>query len=71
MGLYSAAQGRVSAPWEDDSGSLEDIKNRIVRSCLDRHQGDVLAVAKRLDVGKSTIYRMLQEEKTKKNVPAF
>lgn len=68
---FSSPRKTAGAPWEDDSGSLEDIKNRIVRSFLDRHQGDVLAVAKRLDVGKSTIYRMLQEEKVKKNVPAF
>jgi DNA-binding NtrC family response regulator len=41
--------------------SLEEYKNRIVKHYLDRYNNDVVNVAKRLDIGKSTIYRMLQE----------
>lgn len=41
--------------------SLEEYKNRIVKYYLDKYNNDVVNVAKRLDIGKSTIYRMLQE----------
>jgi two-component system response regulator AtoC len=41
--------------------SLEEYKNRIVKHYLDKYNNDVVNVAKRLDIGKSTIYRMLQE----------
>jgi len=41
--------------------TLEEYKNRIVKHFLDKYSSDVVNVAKRLDIGKSTIYRMLQE----------
>ncbi len=41
--------------------SLEEYKNRIVKHYLDKYSNDVVDVARRLDIGKSTIYRMLQE----------
>jgi two-component system response regulator AtoC len=41
--------------------SLEEYKNRIVKHYLDKYSNDVVNVAQRLDIGKSTIYRMLQE----------
>ncbi|MBR9860653.1 sigma-54-dependent Fis family transcriptional regulator [bacterium] len=41
--------------------SLEEYKNRIVKHYLDKYNNDVVTVAKKLDIGKSTIYRMLQE----------
>ncbi|MDB4107631.1 sigma-54 dependent transcriptional regulator [Bacteroidia bacterium] len=41
--------------------SLEEYKNRIVKYYLDKYNNDVINVAKRLDMGKSTIYRMLQD----------
>tara|TARA_B110000902_G_scaffold106442_1_gene125866 strand:- start:9665 stop:11014 length:1350 start_codon:yes stop_codon:yes gene_type:complete len=41
--------------------SLEEYKNKIVKYYLDKYNNDVVDVAKRLDIGKSTIYRMLQE----------
>ena len=42
--------------------SLKDYTNEIIQYFLDKHDGNVLTVAKKLDIGKSTIYRMLQEE---------
>jgi DNA-binding NtrC family response regulator len=42
--------------------SLKDYTNEIIQHFLDKHDGNVLTVAKKLDIGKSTIYRMLQEE---------
>lgn len=41
--------------------SLREYTNRIIRRYLDRYDQNVLLVAKKLHVGKSTIYRMLQE----------
>jgi DNA-binding NtrC family response regulator len=40
---------------------LEDYKNKIVKHYLDKYNNDVVTVAKKLEIGKSTIYRMLQE----------
>ena len=41
---------------------LEDYKNRIIKYYLDKYNNDVLTVASKLDIGKSTIYRMIQEK---------
>ena len=42
--------------------SLRDQTTAIVQSCLDDMNGDVLAVAAKLRIGKSTIYRMIQQQ---------
>ncbi|WP_310397425.1 sigma-54 dependent transcriptional regulator [Hymenobacter sp.] len=42
--------------------SLRDQTTAIVQQCLDELGGDVLAVAARLRIGKSTIYRMIQQQ---------
>jgi DNA-binding NtrC family response regulator len=42
--------------------SLRDQTTAIVQNCLDEMNGDVLAVAARLRIGKSTIYRMIQQQ---------
>ena len=42
--------------------SLRDQTTAIVQNCLNELDGDVLAVAARLRIGKSTIYRMLQQQ---------
>ena len=44
----------------DSQLSLREHIRAIVQSCLDELDGDVLAVAARLRIGKSTIYRMIQ-----------
>lgn len=41
---------------------LRDYTNRIVKYFLDKYNNDVVTVSKKLNIGKSTIYRMLQEE---------
>ncbi|MCB9261366.1 MAG: sigma-54-dependent Fis family transcriptional regulator [Flavobacteriales bacterium] len=41
---------------------LDEYKNRIVKFYLSKYNDDVVTVAKKLQIGKSTIYRMLQEE---------
>lgn len=47
--------------------SLKEYETQIIQHFLDKYNKDVLLVAKKLDVGKSTIYRMIQagELKTK------
>ena len=42
--------------------SLRDQTTVIVQNCLDEMGGDVLAAAARLGIGKSTIYRMIQQQ---------
>jgi DNA-binding NtrC family response regulator len=47
--------------------TLKEYETQIIQHFLDKYDKDVLLVAKKLDVGKSTIYRMIQagELKTK------
>ena len=42
--------------------SLREQTTAIVRQCLDEMDGDVLAAAAKLRIGKSTIYRMIQQQ---------
>ncbi|WP_210520257.1 sigma-54-dependent transcriptional regulator [Hymenobacter terricola] len=42
--------------------SLREQTTAIVQNCLDEMAGDVLAVAAKLRIGKSTIYRMIQQQ---------
>lgn len=44
--------------------TLKDFNLKIVRHFLQKYNNDVLLVAKKLNIGKSTIYRMLKEEKS-------
>jgi two-component system, NtrC family, response regulator AtoC len=47
--------------------TLKEFESQIIQHYLDKYDKDVLMVAKKLDIGKSTIYRMIQngELKTK------
>ncbi len=47
--------------------TLEGYKNLIIKSFLDKYNDDVMLVARKLDIGKSTIYRMLKEERVQAN----
>lgn len=40
--------------------TLKEYERQILQHFLDKYKGDVLLVAKKLDIGKSTIYRMIQ-----------
>ena len=44
--------------------TLKQINENIIRSMLSRHNNNVRLVAKKLGIGKSTIYRLLQEDNT-------
>lgn len=43
--------------------SLDDYTNKIIQFYLDKNQYNVIQVAKKLSIGKSTIYRLIQEGK--------
>ncbi len=43
--------------------TLKDYTSKIIHHFLKKYDDNVLLVAKKLDIGKSTIYRMLKEEK--------
>jgi transcriptional regulator with PAS, ATPase and Fis domain len=36
---------------------------KIIRSLLRKHDNDIRTVAKKLDIGVSTVYRLLREER--------
>ena len=42
----------------DTDCTLQEFNARIIRSYLDRYDDNIVAVAQKLDIGKSTIYRM-------------
>ena len=41
--------------------TLEQYNQKIINSYLEKYNNNVLLVAQKLDIGKSTIYRMLKE----------
>ncbi|MEL6863662.1 MAG: sigma-54 dependent transcriptional regulator [Bacteroidota bacterium] len=45
--------------------TLKDFNRKIIYHYLQKYDRDVLLVAKKLDIGKSTIYRMLKEDQLK------
>ncbi|HTQ29124.1 MAG TPA: sigma-54 dependent transcriptional regulator [Puia sp.] len=45
--------------------TLKEFETQIIQHYLDKYNKDVLLVAKKLDVGKSTIYRMIQNGELK------
>lgn len=52
---------RQEAGFLREEMTLEEYKNRIVQHFLDKYDNDVLRVAQKLDIGKSTIYRMFKQ----------
>lgn len=53
--------GRAST-YHSNQLSLREQSTAIVQNCLNELGGDVLAVATKLRIGKSTIYRMIQQQ---------
>jgi transcriptional regulator with PAS, ATPase and Fis domain len=47
--------------------SLDDYNNLIIKNYLEKYDHNVITVAKKLNIGKSTIYRMLKSESFDKN----
>ena len=46
-----------------EENTLEEYTSKIIRYYLDKYDNNVVFVAKKLDIGKSTIYRMIKENK--------
>lgn len=44
----------------DEEDTLQGYTRKIIRHYLDRYDNNIMKVAKKLDIGKSTIYRMLK-----------
>jgi DNA-binding NtrC family response regulator len=53
------SSGSVSTLLNQET-TLKEYTNQIIQHYLDKYDADVLLVARKLDIGKSTIYRMLQ-----------
>ena len=45
--------------------TFEEYKSRIIHHYLEKYDDDIMLVSNKLDIGKSTIYRMLKSEKEK------
>ncbi|MBA3901865.1 MAG: sigma-54-dependent Fis family transcriptional regulator [Bacteroidetes bacterium] len=50
---------------QEEETTLRNYIRNLIKTYLDKYNNDVMLVARKLDIGKSTIYRMLQEEKGK------
>lgn len=48
--------------WQTEELTLDEYTEKIINAFLDKYNNDVVAVAKKLNIGKSTIYRMLQKK---------
>jgi transcriptional regulator with PAS, ATPase and Fis domain len=46
-----------------EENTLKEYTTKIIKHYLDKYKGDVQLVAKKLDIGKSTIYNLLKEDK--------
>lgn len=49
--------------WISEDMSLKEYQDRIIFHYLEKYDRDVLKVAEKLDIGKSTIYRLLKQSK--------
>jgi two-component system, NtrC family, response regulator AtoC len=45
-----------------EEGTLKDYTRKIIKFFLEKYDNNVVEVAKRLDIGKSTIYRMIKDK---------
>ncbi len=55
--------GNVATNFLLEESTLEEYSSKIIRYYLDKYNNNVVLVAKKLDIGKSTIYRMIKEQK--------
>ena len=66
VAMNSTSQGRntLGIPAVDDAGeirSLEAIEADMIRLALGRYRGHMTEVAKRLNIGRSTLYRKMKD----------
>ncbi|MEL6225930.1 MAG: helix-turn-helix domain-containing protein, partial [Pseudomonadota bacterium] len=63
-GSGTSASGTLGIPAVNDNGEvrpLEAIEADMIRLALGRYRGHMTEVAKRLGIGRSTLYRKMQE----------
>ncbi len=60
MDISFSSQGRRGSFLMDEEDTLKGYTRKIIRAYLDKYDNNIIKVAKKLDVGKSTIYRMLK-----------
>ncbi|HMM10986.1 MAG TPA: sigma-54 dependent transcriptional regulator [Bacteroidales bacterium] len=53
----------ISTNFLFEESTLDEYNRKIIRYYLDKYSNNVLLVAQKLDIGKSTIYRLLKENK--------
>ena len=49
----------------EDEMTLRDYTKKIIRHYLSKYNNDVTLVARKLEIGRSTIYKMLKEDSLK------
>ena len=59
-------QGDLLSVVSFDNLTLRDYQLKIIKATMKKHNNDIRLVAEKLDIGISTIYRMLKEEKEEK-----
>jgi two-component system, NtrC family, response regulator AtoC len=58
-------QAGINSSADQDNLTLREFELRMIKSTLLKYNNDINAAAKQLDIGVSTIYRLLKEEKQK------
>ena len=58
-------QAGINSSADQDNLTLREFELRVIKSTLLKYNNDINAAAKQLDIGVSTIYRLLKEEKQK------
>jgi DNA-binding NtrC family response regulator len=48
---------------DDDDLTMREYEMKILKATLKKHNNDIALAAKKLDIGVSTIYRLLKQEK--------
>lgn len=51
----------------EEEMTFEEYKSKIIHHFLNKYKNDIQVVSTKLDIGKSTVYRMLKSEKEKSN----
>ena len=56
----SLEPAKAAASLPEEELTLKEYNDRLILNYLQRYDGDVMKVARKLDIGKSTIYRLLK-----------
>lgn len=65
--MNSSEVPSINNPFLDQDLTFEGFKSQIIHHYLKKFDDDIMMVANKLDIGKSTIYRMLKTEKERKS----